>query len=74
MNKEKIRVRKKWESQFVLFTSPPVHPSLPEDADNMNNFATLLGKLFKVWQGRLEVINYSNVSSEPCRLRRGRPL
>lgn len=53
-----------------LFSFSPVFPSLPEDADNMNNFATLLGKLSKVWQGRLKVINYSNVSSEPCCLRR----
>lgn len=54
----------------VIHAVLPVGPSLPKDADNMNNFATLLEKLFKVWQGRLEVINYSNVSSEPCRLRR----
>lgn len=53
-----------------LFSFSSTCPSLPKDADNMNNFATLLGKLSKVWQGRLEVINYSNVSSEPCCLRR----
>lgn len=57
-------------TSWDLFSFSPICPSPPQDADNMNNFVTLLGKLFKVWQGRLEVINYSNVSSEPCRLRR----
>lgn len=41
-----------------------------EDVDNINNFVTLLGKLCKCGKGRLEVINFSDVSSKPCRLRR----
>lgn len=40
------------------------------DADNINNSVTMLGKLCKCGKGRLEVINYSNVSLEPCHLRR----
>lgn len=45
-------------------------PSFLEDVDNINNFVTLLGKLCKCGKCRLEVINYSDVSLEPCRLHR----
>lgn len=69
-NKGETNMAKPSADKLGSFSFGPVCPSLPEDADNMNNFATLLGKLSKVWQGRLEVINYSNVTSEPCRLRR----
>lgn len=53
----------------IWFWSSPLPPP-SEDVDNINNFVTLLGKLCKCGKGRLEEINYSGVSSEPCRLRR----
>lgn len=69
-NEKRVKTSKTKTEKAVLLSFSHVFPSYPVDTDNMNNFVTLLGKLFKVWQGRLEVINYSNVSSEPCRLRR----
>lgn len=69
-NEKRVKTSKTKTEKAVLLSFSHVFPSYPVDTDNMNNFVTLLGKLFKVWQGRLEVINYSNVSSEPCRLHR----